>query len=66
MQAAIWTGIKKLQGSRDTSAPPEVVINEYLNRNPDIRKLFEDSMEMSKEHFAGLQSKQAPAKPPRN
>ena len=66
MQAAVWTGIKKLQKSRDTSAPPETIVKEYLDKNPDIRKLFEDSLEMSKEHFKGLQSKQAPAKPPRN
>jgi hypothetical protein len=66
MQAAVWTGIKKLQKSRDTSAPPEVIVKEYLDKNPEIRKLFEDSLEMSKEHFQGLQSKQAPAKPPRN
>jgi len=66
MQAAIWTGIKKLSKSRDTSAPPEVIVKEYLDKNPEIRKLFEDSLQLSKEHFKELQSKQAPAKPPRN
>lgn len=65
MQAAIWTGIKKLRNSRDTSAPPEQIVNEYLDKNPDVRKLFEDSLQMSKRHFRDLQSKQAPAKPPR-
>lgn len=65
MQAAIWTGIKKLQNSRDTAAPPEQIVNEYLDQNPDVRKLFEDSLQMSKKHFRDLQAKQAPAKPPR-
>jgi hypothetical protein len=46
MQAAIWTGIKKLEGDpRLTAAPFEDVVKQYLKENPDIESQITKALE---------------------